>query len=54
MSRSKVVFKDEEITKRVDGEVDFSDSDLVKITVDDGRVLYVNKKTILFIKELPQ
>ena len=51
--RSKVVFDDQGATKRVDGEVDVSDSELIKITVDDGRIIYVNKKKILFIKELP-
>jgi hypothetical protein len=53
MARSKVLFNDEGCTKRIDGEVDVTDSNLVKITVDDGRILYVNKSNILFIKELP-
>jgi hypothetical protein len=53
MARSKVVFDDQGCTKRLDGEVEVSDSELVKITVDDGRVLWVNKNKILFIKELP-
>ena len=52
MARCKVVFNDNG-DKRVDGEVDVSDSELVKITVDDGRVLYVHKSKIIFIKELP-
>lgn len=54
MTKSKVIFDDQGTTKRVDGEVDISDNDLVKIIADDGRLLYVNKKAILFIKELPQ
>lgn len=54
MARSKVLFNDEGTTKRLDGEVDVNDSELVKVTVDDGRVLYVHKSKIIFIKELPR
>jgi hypothetical protein len=53
MALSKVIFEDQGCTKRVDDIVDMSDPNLVKITVDDGRVLFVNKSKILFIKELP-
>jgi len=53
MARSKVVYNDQGVTKRFDGEIDLSDPNLVKIIVDDGRTIYVNKANILFIKELP-
>ena len=50
----KVVFVDSGSTKRIDAAaVDVSDSDLVRITTDDGRTLFVNKSKIVFIKELP-
>lgn len=53
MARYKIVFNDNG-DKRVDGDCDFSDPNLLKITVDDGRVLYVNKAKIIFIRELPR
>lgn len=50
--RSKIVFKDDDRHKVLFGVVDLSDPNLVKITVDDGQVFYINKSAIIFIKEL--
>jgi hypothetical protein len=51
----KVVFVDSGSSKRIEAlKVDVSDSDLVKITTEDNRTLFVNKNKIVFIKELRQ
>jgi len=52
MARCKVIFNDNG-DKRIDGEVDVNaDSELIKILTDDGKVIYVSKAKITFIKEL--
>ena len=51
MVRCKVVFNDNG-DKRVDGETDVSDPNLVKVLCDDGRTVYIAKSKIIFIREL--
>jgi len=48
----KVVFKDDNTTKRIDGHIDTSDPNLVKVQTDDGQTVFINKRQIIFIKEI--
>lgn len=48
----KVVFHDQHREKVVIGTVDSTDTDLLKITCRDGITIYVNKKNIVFMREL--
>jgi len=51
MKKMKIVFKDEDKNKVAVGLASFED-DFVKIHCDDGNTLYVNKKHIVFMKEV--
>lgn len=48
----KVVFHDDNREKVVWGIVDSTDADLLKITCRDGKNIYVNKKNIVYMREL--
>lgn len=48
----KVVFRDDYREKVAVGTVDFTDPDLVKVTCRDGVTIYINKRNIVFMREL--
>lgn len=50
MKKTKIVFKDGSRNKAVVGVASLQ-QDFVKICCDDGNVLYINKRHIVFMKE---
>ena len=54
MGKYKIVFKDGNSQKLIFGYPDFevNDPTLLKVNTDQGNVVYINKETIIFMKEL--
>lgn len=53
MVRYKVVFKDREIDKCIFGKITIED-ELIKVDSDNGNIVYINKKCIVFMKEITE
>ena len=51
MVRFKVVFRDESNEKCIYGDVTFEDT-LIKVLGDEGNLVYINKNSIVFMKEI--
>lgn len=56
MSKYKIVFKDGDAQKLIFGYPDFKTNDptLLKIDTDQGNTVYINKESIIFMKELQE
>ena len=54
MGKYKIVFKDGDTQKLIFGYPDFKvkDPTLLKVDTDRGNVVYINKESIVFMKEL--
>ena len=51
MVRFKIIFKDGDAKKRIFGDAEF-EGPLVKVISDQGNIVYINKASIVFMKEL--
>ena len=52
MGKYKIVFLDGDQEKIIYGYIDISDSELIRIKSDQGNTVFVNKKNVVFLKEL--
>lgn len=54
MSKYKIVFKDASCEKVIFGYPDFKTDDptLLKVKGEEGNTIYINKESIVFMKEL--
>ncbi len=46
----KIVFRDGEYDKVVNGTIDDSDPDFIKVNAYDG-IIFINKKHVIFMRE---
>jgi len=47
----KIVFEDDNCEKIIRGSVEFQDA-LVKVESEQGNIVYINRKRIIFMKEI--
>lgn len=55
MNKYKIVFKDGDFEKLIFGWPEITDNDpLIKVKTDRGNVFYIQKSSIIFMKELKE